>query len=72
MVVTSSADLDVATQGIVRGAFGLSGPKCSATSQVYVEEEVYDDVIDKLVDATETVAVGNPPRPGNLHGTCHR
>ncbi len=60
VVVTSSADLDVATQGIVRGAFGLSGQKCSATSRVYVEEEVYDELIDKLVEATGSVAVGNP------------
>lgn len=59
-IVTKTADLDVATQGIVRGAFGLSGQKCSATSRVYVEEPVYDQLVDKLVDATRELKVGNP------------
>ncbi len=60
VIVTASADLDLATQGIVRGAFGLSGQKCSATSRVYVEEQVYDQLVGKLVDATSKLAVGNP------------
>jgi 1-pyrroline-5-carboxylate dehydrogenase len=60
VVVTASADLDVAAEGIVRGAFGLSGQKCSATSRVYVEEPVYDQLISKLVEATEKLTVGNP------------
>jgi 1-pyrroline-5-carboxylate dehydrogenase len=68
VVVTSSADLDVATQGIVRGAFGLSGQKCSATSRVYVEEEVYDELIDKLVEAAGSVAVGNPLEQNTFMG----
>ena len=59
-IVTASADLDVAAQGIVRGAFGLSGQKCSATSRVYIEEEVYDRLVDKLIDATSKLEVGNP------------
>jgi 1-pyrroline-5-carboxylate dehydrogenase len=59
-LVTETADLDLAAQGIVRGAFGLSGQKCSATSRVYVHEAVYDQLVDKLVDATEKLSVGNP------------
>lgn len=59
-VVTSSADLDVAVQGVVRGAFGLSGQKCSATSRVYVEKPVYDDFVSKLVDETKKLTVGDP------------
>ena len=59
-IVTETADLDVAAQGIVRGAFGLSGQKCSATSRVYVHEAVYDQLVDKLVEATSNLRVGNP------------
>ena len=59
-IVTASADLDVAVQGIVRGAFGLSGQKCSATSRTYVEDSVYDEFVDKLVDATAKLKVGSP------------
>jgi len=60
VIVTRSADLDLATQGIVRGAFGLSGQKCSATSRVYVEHSVHDELVDKLVDATAELQVGSP------------
>jgi 1-pyrroline-5-carboxylate dehydrogenase len=59
-IVTESADLDVAAQGIARGAFGLSGQKCSATSRVYVHEEVYDSFVEKLVETTRGLTVGNP------------
>jgi 1-pyrroline-5-carboxylate dehydrogenase len=59
-IVTDSADLEVAAQGIVRGAFGLSGQKCSATSRVYAEEAIYDDLVAKLVEQTKTLSVGDP------------
>lgn len=59
-IVTKSADLDVATQGIIRGAFGLSGQKCSATSRVYADREIYDQLVDRLVDATAKLKVGFP------------
>ena len=59
-IVSKSADLDVAAQGVLRGAFGLSGQKCSATSRVYVERPVYDQFVDKLVAETEKITVGDP------------
>lgn len=59
-LVTASADLDTAVEGIVRGAFGLSGQKCSATSRVFVEDDVYDTFVDKLVERTTEVKVGRP------------
>lgn len=59
-IVTDSADLDVAVQGVVRGAFGLSGQKCSATSRVYVQQRVYDRFVEKLVEVTRRLEVGNP------------
>jgi 1-pyrroline-5-carboxylate dehydrogenase len=59
-IVTASADLDIAAQGVLRGAFGLSGQKCSATSRVYVERPVYDEFVNRLVAATSKITVGNP------------
>ncbi len=59
-IVAASADLDVAAQGVMRGAFGLSGQKCSATSRVYVEQGVYEDFVAKLVKETEQIKVGDP------------
>ena len=60
VIVTGSADLDVAAEGVARGAFGLSGQKCSATSRVYVEESVYDAFVDKLVKKASQLKVGDP------------
>jgi acyl-CoA reductase-like NAD-dependent aldehyde dehydrogenase len=59
-IVTSRADLDVAAQGIVRSAFGMSGQKCSALSRVYVDRRVADALIEKLQAAVAKLAIGNP------------
>ncbi len=60
VVVTATADLDKAATGVMRSAFGLSGQKCSAASRVFVEEKVYDEFVDKLVEKTAGIRVGNP------------
>ena len=60
VVVTHTADLDKASIGVVRSAFGLSGQKCSAASRVYVERAVYDDFVARVVEKTEKLTVGNP------------
>ena len=62
-IVTASADLDIAAEGVMRAAFGFSGQKCSANSRVYVERTVYDDFLDRLVDRAEALKVGNPIEP---------
>lgn len=67
-IVTASADLDTAAEGILRGAFGFSGQKCSATSRVYVENDVYDEFVDKLVAKTADVTVGVPSENGIFVG----
>lgn len=67
-IVTASADLDVAAEGIMRGAFGLSGQKCSATSRVYVEGPVYDEFVGKLVEKANSIVVGDPTESGVFMG----
>lgn len=59
-IVTKTADLDTAAEGIVRGAFGFSGQKCSATSRVYVEDDVYDEFVRRLRERTGELTVGVP------------
>jgi 1-pyrroline-5-carboxylate dehydrogenase len=67
-IVTKSADLDVAAEGIARGAFGFSGQKCSATSRVYVEDDVYDEFVDKLVARANDLRIGAPTENGVFVG----
>jgi 1-pyrroline-5-carboxylate dehydrogenase len=59
-IVTSSADLDRAAEGLARAAFGLSGQKCSACSRAIVVEQVHDELIERLRAFTATLAVGDP------------
>jgi 1-pyrroline-5-carboxylate dehydrogenase len=68
VIVTASADLETAAEGVMRGAFGLSGQKCSATSRVYVEDDVYDEFVDRLVAKTNQLEVGDPAKKETFLG----
>ena len=59
-VVTASADLDLAAEGVMRAAFGLSGQKCSANSRVYVERPAFEEFVDLLTEKTDQLQVGDP------------
>lgn len=59
-IVSRHADLEHAATGIVRSAFGLQGQKCSACSRVYIEEPVYDRLVDHLVELTNKLTIGDP------------
>ena len=59
-IVSAKADLDVATDGVMRSAFGFSGQKCSACSRAYVQRAVFDDFTKLLVEKASKLKVGNP------------
>lgn len=59
-IVMPSADLDLATDGIWRAAFGLSGQKCSACSRVYVHRAVKEPFVEMLVEKTRRLKIGDP------------
>jgi len=61
-IVTAKANLDKAVEGIVRAAFGYGGQKCSATSRVYVQEEIKDQFLNKLIERVKGIVVGDPRR----------
>ncbi len=61
-IISDKADLDTAAQGVMRSAFGMGGQKCSACSRVYVHEAVYDAFMDKLLDKTRAIKIGDPAR----------
>jgi 1-pyrroline-5-carboxylate dehydrogenase len=60
VIVTDSADLDVAAHGIVTAAFGMSGQRCSACSRVIATTGVYEDVVARLAELTATVSIDDP------------
>src|SRR6266571_2874053 len=59
-VVMDSADLDAAAEGVMRSAFGLQNQKCSATSRVYVHQGVKAPFLEKLLDKTRALTLGDP------------
>ena len=67
-IVGASADLDVATDGVMKSAFGLQGQKCSACSRVYVHKKIAKAFTDMLVQKTRKIAVGDPLKKENWLG----
>ncbi|PSR22479.1 MAG: aldehyde dehydrogenase [Sulfobacillus acidophilus] len=57
VVVAPSADLDLAVAGVIQGAFGAAGQRCTATSRVFVHEEVHDTFVERLVDQARRLKV---------------
>jgi 1-pyrroline-5-carboxylate dehydrogenase len=67
-IITRKANLDDAVAGLVRSAFGLQGQKCSAGSRILIEAPIYDELVARLVDATEKLAIGDPTERKNFLG----
>jgi len=59
-IVTEHADLEIAAEGVMKGAFGFGGQKCSATSRVIVHEKVREEFLTRLVKLTKAIRVGDP------------
>ncbi|MEH2303347.1 MAG: L-glutamate gamma-semialdehyde dehydrogenase [Nostoc sp.] len=68
IIVDESADLDQAVVGVVQSAFGYSGQKCSAASRVIVLEPIYDTFVQRLVEATKSLNIGEAELPSTQVG----
>jgi 1-pyrroline-5-carboxylate dehydrogenase len=68
IVVDSEGDLELAAQSIVKSAFGFSGQKCSACSRAVIVEDVYDQVLNRAVELTKELTVGDPTDNSNYMG----
>ncbi|MDD1370642.1 aldehyde dehydrogenase family protein, partial [Bacillus sp. MHSD17] len=69
IVVDKEADLELAAQSIVKSAFGFSGQKCSACSRAVIVEDVYDQVVERVVELTNALTVGDPTDYSNFMAT---
>jgi aldehyde dehydrogenase (NAD+) len=59
IMVMEDADLDLAAEGAVWGAFGTSGQRCTASSRVVVHKKVYKKFVDKLTARAKALRIGN-------------
>lgn len=68
IIIAQTADLDLAFQGIVFGAVGTCGQRCTTTRRLFVHEGVYDALVPRLKKAYGALAIGNPLAEGTLVG----
>ena len=58
MIVMDDADLDLALEGVLWGAFGTTGQRCTATSRLIVHERVHDRLLQMLCDRAARLRLG--------------
>lgn len=68
IIVSEHADLDMALRGIIFGAAGTAGQRCTSTRRLIIHESVYDDFKNKLAKAYEQLVIGNPLDTNNHVG----
>lgn len=59
IIVMDDADLNLAIDGIIWGAFGTTGQRCTAASRVIVHEKILPSLLEKLIGRTKELNVGN-------------
>jgi acyl-CoA reductase-like NAD-dependent aldehyde dehydrogenase len=64
LVILSDADLQLAVESTVFGAFASTGQRCTATSRVIVEESVADKFVQLLLERASKLRTGNGLEPG--------
>lgn len=68
IIVDESADLSLAIPGIVFGAVGTAGQRCTTTRRLFVHNRIIDEVVDKLAGAYAQVRIGDPLESNTLMG----
>ena len=68
MIVTPSADLDLAVRATTFSAAGTAGQRCTTLRRLIVHESIADEFLDRIAKAYSTLKVGNPFHEGTLVG----
>jgi len=58
-IVMDDADRDLALEGVLWGAFGTTGQRCTATSRLIIHDTIHDEFLELLVDATRNLKLGS-------------
>ncbi|WP_240415888.1 alpha-ketoglutaric semialdehyde dehydrogenase GucD [Paenibacillus periandrae] len=70
VIVTADANLDLAVEATISGGLRSTGQKCTATSRVIVQSEVYEAFQDKLLQKVQQITVGDGMKDGIWMGPC--
>ncbi len=60
IIALDDASIDLLMDGVMFGAFGTAGQRCTAASRLIVQEKIYDDVVEQLVERAKKLKLGNP------------
>lgn len=63
-IVMADADLDLAMEGAVWGAFGTAGQRCTATSRIYIEKKIFEVFKRKMIARAKKIKIGDGLKPG--------
>ena len=63
MIVMDDADLDLAIDGVLWGAFGTTGQRCTATSRLLLHRRIHDRFVRRLAEAAEGLSLGDGREP---------
>ncbi len=64
MIVLDDADTELALEGILWGAFGTTGQRCTATSRLILQKKVHDKFLGELVDRVKALSLGDGRKKG--------
>ncbi len=68
IIVTPSADMELVLRGVVFGAVGTAGQRCTSTRRLIIHESIYDTVKKKLKKAYKQIKIGDPLDANNHMG----
>jgi acyl-CoA reductase-like NAD-dependent aldehyde dehydrogenase len=72
-IVLADADLDAAVEGAIMGCFYLAGQVCTAAERVLVHRDVHEAFVQRLVERTKQLRVGDPlAEETDMGPMCHR
>ncbi|MEJ0104944.1 MAG: aldehyde dehydrogenase family protein [Bacteroidota bacterium] len=60
IIISKDADINIAVRGAIFGAVGTAGQRCTTTRRLIIQEDVYNNVKEKLVTAYKQLRIGNP------------
>jgi acyl-CoA reductase-like NAD-dependent aldehyde dehydrogenase len=64
-IVMPDAPMDLAIDGVLWGAFGTTGQRCTATSRLLLHEQIHDEFLDRLVERASKLRLGSGLVDGN-------
>jgi len=62
-IIMDDANLELAIEGVLFGAFGTAGQRCTATSRLIVHENIFAEAMGRLLSRTRTLKIGDPLDP---------